>query len=154
MIETLEQLSYEIEKYLDIDIKLKDLTFIVDNYIGNDWIKYEKFCNFGYKRNLVFRNNRFEILILCWNPTQKSQIHDHPQNGCLVKVLKGQIKEETFAKINNNFESTGINYLGKNDISYQEGECGLHSIENFTDNCTTTLHIYAPSNYQPNFYKN
>lgn len=38
----------------------------------------------------------FDLLLLCWRPGAASVIHDHPQAGCWVKVLKGEIKETRY----------------------------------------------------------
>ena len=43
--------------------------------------------------NLIFRNEKYEIYLICWNKKQISKIHDHPENGCILKVLKGELIE-------------------------------------------------------------
>ena len=41
-------------------------------------------------------NELFEIIIISWNYNQKSPIHNHPENGCLMKILKGSLTEEKY----------------------------------------------------------
>ena len=65
-------------------------------YKENDYKKYINLDNKVYKRSLVYRDKDFEIMIISWNINQKSKIHNHSSNGCLFKVLEGNIKESLF----------------------------------------------------------
>lgn len=38
-------------------------------------------------------NDRFNLMILCWNEAQSSAIHDHQDSHCIMKVLKGTLTE-------------------------------------------------------------
>lgn len=47
-----------------------------------------------YTRNLVDAgNDKFNLMILCWNEGQSSTIHDHSDSHCFMKVLKGGLTE-------------------------------------------------------------
>eukprot|EP00752_Nemacystus_decipiens_P001571 g1532.t1 len=39
----------------------------------------------------------FDLLLLCWRPGANSVIHDHPNAGCWVKVLKGELRETRYS---------------------------------------------------------
>ena len=59
----------------------------------------------NYTRNLVATDNEtFTLLLICWNPGKESPIHDHPCDGCWVRVCQGKI-EETRYKINEEMDS-------------------------------------------------
>ena len=49
----------------------------VEKYDNDDWKKYINFSNQKYIRNLIFRNDKFEMYVICWNNNQSSPIHDH-----------------------------------------------------------------------------
>ena len=118
---------------------------LIKNYNFSNWEKYIKTCHDTYYRNLVFKNNDFEILVISWLPGQKTPIHSHPQNGCIMKILDGQLCETKITKDNKSI----TNYI-KNDTSYIHDSIGKHVISNESDNLAVSLHIYSP----PNFYNN
>ena len=68
---------------------------------------YSQFINFdfspteqkqNYKRMLQYRDLNLEVYVICWEVGQKTLIHDHPKNGCLLRVLEGEICEEVFVQ--------------------------------------------------------
>jgi len=146
--------------FLHISNKIKEggnLVELIDSiklYNGDDWIPYCKFCQHGYARNLVIRDDYIEMLIICWDKKQTSGIHDHPKNGCLLRVMKGQLKEKCYEVINKTLVCISESQIKKDDISYQIGKKGLHNISNMDDNSerAVSLHIYAPPDYKSRFY--
>lgn len=59
----------------------------------DDWRRFAHFLSDGYTRNLVVRNPRFEMLVLCWTRGQESPIHDHAAQHCWMAVLDGVVEE-------------------------------------------------------------
>ncbi len=149
-MKTLDELFSYISNNLDNN-KLYDLKNYVKQYSGDDWKKYVSFTDDTYKKNLVKKNDELEMIVICWNNNQVSGIHDHPSNGCILKVLQGELEEHNYCNINNKLELLNVNLCKENSISYQEGKNGLHSIKNH-DNKTISLHIYSPPNYKLSFY--
>jgi cysteine dioxygenase len=146
---TLFELFDNISNKLE-DNKLETLIPIIKEYSGQDWKKYVSFSDDKYKRNLVKRNDKIEMLIICWNKNQCSPIHDHPTNGCILKVLDGKIEEHEYIK-KDKLQLNNINICEKDSIGYQEGSFGLHKIVN-GNICSVSLHIYAPPNYKLTLY--
>lgn len=149
-MKTLDELFGYISNNLDNN-KLYDLKNYVEQYSGDDWKKYVSFTDDTYKKNLVKKNDELEMIVICWNNNQVSGIHDHPSNGCILKVLQGELEEHNYCNINNMLELLNVNLCKENSISYQEGKNGLHNIKN-NDNKTISLHIYSPPNYKLSFY--
>ena len=56
------------------------------------------------------------MYIITWLPNQTSDFHNHPKNGCLMKILSGNLKEIRL-DIDKNQK---INILKKNDIIFIE----------------------------------
>ena len=56
---------------------------------------YEKFTfadpDKRYTRNLVLENEHFSLICLVWNSGKESPIHDHPCDGCWVRLLEGHV---------------------------------------------------------------
>jgi len=128
--------------------KLKNLEKIVQEYNGSDWKDHVLFSEETYGRDIVYRNETIEMIIISWNNNQISGVHDHPKNGCLMKILQGELEEHTHNKY---LDTIDIKNRKKGSIGYIEGTDGLHNIVN-KDNKTVSLHIYSPPNYISNKY--
>ena len=42
----------------------------------------------------------FNLLLLVWTPAKKSPVHDHADAHCLMKILRGTLRETRFATPN------------------------------------------------------
>lgn len=145
----LKNIIENINNHLKSGLKLNTALPIVEKYNCNDWQNYCKFCDVSYKRNRVYMNDLFDIYIICWNNKQKSPIHDHAANGCIMKILQGQICQQIF--------TSDVKFLKqitnkKDNVSYIDNSIGLHKIINCNDKAIS-LHIYSPPLYKGNVYK-
>ena len=76
--------------------KLIDLKEVLKKYKLPDWEKYVKINEKKYNKEKVYTCELFDIYIITWNIGQKSRIHDHPEDGCLLQVLQGSLYEELY----------------------------------------------------------
>ena len=97
-----------------------------------------------YNKSILYRDDKYEIILICWDANCETKIHNHPKNGCIMKILQGNLLEECFDKTYNNIR---INNYKKNDVSYIHDDLYLHKIIN-SNQKSISLHIYSP----PNFY--
>ena len=84
----------------------------------------------NYTRNLIATDNEtFTLLLLCWNPGKYSPIHDHPCNGCWMRVCQGSVNEVRYRK--KNMSKKEILHQGDDEVrafectmdsTYSEGE--------------------------------
>ena len=123
--------------------------YLLNNYKSNDWIKYINFDIENYKKNLVYRNNDFEIFVTCWLPNQETKIHNHSKNGCLIKILEGNMKEITYNT--GSHKVIGENIMKTNDIRYIDDSICYHKMINNTEFNCISLHIYSPPLFVPSF---
>ena len=144
----LNELFEKINEKMENNDKLDSFLYLVNDYNGNDWKDYVSFSEEKYKKNLVKKNDKLEMFIICWNNNQKSGIHNHPINGCIMKVLEGSLNE---FECDNSGLLLNHNVLSVNDLGYKEGNKVLHSIENSNEK-SVSLHIYSPPDFQINFY--
>lgn len=151
-METLNFLGDAITSKLHNGKNLFDLKYLLEQYNGNDWKNYLSFSEEKYTRNKVYTNGDIDILVICWNNNQQSGIHDHPENGCLLRMLQGSIKEEVYIKQDDKYTYSKTNYLEHNKVSYKEGNCCIHNIMN-GNQLSVSLHIYSPSNYKTIYYE-
>ncbi|GAX13626.1 cysteine dioxygenase [Fistulifera solaris] len=120
----------------------------------SDWIKY---CHWDssrpYTRNLVATDHEtYTLLLLCWNPGQASPIHDHPCDGCWMRVLQGCVHEERFVKSvvdHRTMHCTRNELYSAGELLYMEDSMGYHRVGNpSADELAVTLHLYCPPYHQ------
>jgi cysteine dioxygenase len=117
--------------------------------------RYASFRERGYARHTVYRDEMFEILMICWKSGQRSLIHDHGRSLGGVKVLQGVLTESLFAVAPNGM----IKPIASED--YQSGSIQLetqstiHQVSNLQPLSinTISLHVYTPPLEQMNIYK-
>ena len=54
------------------------------------------FSHATYTRNLIFKNELFELLALCWESGQVSRIHNHRDQQCWMTVPLGTLQVQDF----------------------------------------------------------
>jgi len=64
--------------------------------------KYLFFSKGGYTRNLIFKNNMFECMTICWEVGQFSRIHNHRDQNCWMSAPIGRLKVQNFRVDNHN----------------------------------------------------
>lgn len=108
-----------------------------------------------YARHRVFRNEHFELLVLCWRPGQRTPIHDHNGSYGVIRVCSGVLWETMFALD----EQRGLVYQSARDWT---NGCitgadipDIHQIGNpdVSGQDLVTLHLYAPPLGSLNIYK-
>ena len=129
----------------------KDLKLFVPRYkqilqkINMDNFK-NPVSNGTYKRRILYTDKNFEIVLISWGKYSEAPKHCHPENGCLLAVLEGDLIEERYTHGEELYET---NYLNSSKIGYMHCDLGQHRVMNNNDYNTYSLHIYSP----PGFYK-
>lgn len=83
-----------------------------------------------------------QILLLIWKPQCGSQIHNHPNSECWVKLLSGQMEEIVY--YDNNINTPTVKNIVENDVTHINDSIGLHSMHNLsTSEYAVTLHVYT-----------
>lgn len=102
----------------------------------------------NYTRNLIATDHEtYALMVLCWNKGKSSPIHDHPCDGCWVKVLQGTIEESRYVQDEQTQRLTETHKMrcSKDEISFMHDSMGLHKIGNPSQDIDAiTLHLYAP----------
>jgi cysteine dioxygenase len=104
------------------------------------------FSEDSYARNLFYKNNDFELLIMCWNKNQRSPIHDHDQSFSVEKIYSGQILCTNYQRINPEtdeiVEADSVMLKEGDVIAGRRGD--IHRIETVGNTRAVSLHLYAP----------
>jgi len=68
--------------------------------------QYLFFSKKHYTRNLIFKNGLFELISICWEVGQASQIHNHQNQNCWMAIPTGKLRVQNFRVLDLN-EGTG-----------------------------------------------
>ncbi|HYJ92719.1 MAG TPA: cysteine dioxygenase family protein [Pyrinomonadaceae bacterium] len=72
--------------------------FLSDNPVDVDSIaKYFFWRPDFYTRNLIYKDNRFELMAVCWESGQASVVHNHADQKCWMTVPVGRLRGQNFA---------------------------------------------------------
>ena len=58
--------------------------------------KYCYFSKGNYTRNLIFKNELFEVMTVCWEVGQASRIHNHRDQNCWMAVPVGRLRVQNY----------------------------------------------------------
>jgi cysteine dioxygenase len=102
-----------------------------------------------YTRNrITFLEGQYELLVLCWNPGRGSKIHDHPGDGCYVRMLQGRLVESIYKITDvstNTLEVIKSGEVSAGDVTYINDGMGVHRLANPDPSVgAISLHLYTP----------
>jgi cysteine dioxygenase len=105
-----------------------------------------------YTRNLIYKDERFEMMAICWEKGQVSRVHNHYDQRCWMSVPVGRLKGQNFA-VEAIDESKGHCKLRETD-EFELSDClaakveleePIHQILNLAeyDERAVSIHIYS-----------
>jgi len=88
----------ELAALPDRDFTLDNVqNFIVAHQVRPESIQKYLFWSKGnYTRNLIFKNDLFECMTICWEIGQFSRIHNHRDQNCWMSAPIGRLKVQNF----------------------------------------------------------
>lgn len=108
---------------------------------------YEEYASWSqksYTRNCILDNEKFELILLCWEEGQKTAIHDHGGEECWVKIVEGEFRENIYESNEEGKLKIVRSSIAKtNDIAYMIDFMGYHNLENLSNKRSMSLHLYA-----------
>lgn len=97
-----------IENFVEelCSIPQEDFTIgTVYDYLSKNQVKeqtlsrYLFFSKDHYTRNLIFKNELFELVAICWDVGQTSPIHNHAGQNCWMTMPIGKLRVQNFGVI-------------------------------------------------------
>jgi predicted metal-dependent enzyme (double-stranded beta helix superfamily) len=145
----METLIYKLQQHFESDKSFDDAKQYLNN-INLNWQIYKPEHLSNYQRVLVYQNENFDIFYIFWEKDAVAKIHNHAGNGCIMKTLHGQLKENIYNPQTLKYLTSNI--LDKNTISYIHDKKSYHSIQNITADMSVSLHIYSPPNFKTSYF--
>lgn len=108
-----------------------------------DVLPYAVWSSSHHTRTCIERNERFELMLICWEPAQKTDIHDHNSEECWMYFVDGKFEEAIYDYPLTTLEPRQINKTFPGDVAYMVDFMGIHSLENISNSRGMSLHLYA-----------
>ena len=149
MTTVLLDLERELVSEFERDAKGKKVATILSEYAraNDDWRRFAMFQPTGYTRNLIARNEWFELLLLCWTAGQESPIHNHAGQNCWMAVLEGEIEEIQFefpaGGAACRLTETGRRRFVPGKCAFIHDEIALHRVRPAGGERGVSLHLYS-----------
>ena len=141
--------------------EISDSDFVCQNvyeYLGANPVIVESidpYLNWSdkcYTRNLIYKDERFEMMAICWEVGQVSRIHNHSEQRCWMTVPVGRLRGQNFA-VEAIVEPRGYCKLIETD-SFELSDClaakveleePVHQVLNLAEynERAVSLHIYS-----------
>jgi cysteine dioxygenase len=114
----IENLIHGLQEIPDQDFTCDNVyRFLSDNPVNIDTITPFLFWSERfYTRNLIFKDERFELMAICWERGQVSRIHNHAEQQCWMSVPIGRLRGQNFRAV---------------EIDESKNFCKLEETENF-----------------------
>jgi len=94
----------------------------------------------GYKK---FKFPFTNIYLIHWKPQTITPIHPHPNIECSFMVLKGELEENIYHKMNTDgYYMVNKKILKQYQCSHINDLIGEHSVKNLYDTHACSLHYY------------
>lgn len=127
--------------------------FLESNPVDPDSIqRYLNWSDNFYTRNLIYKDERFELMAICWKSGQVSKIHDHADQKCWMTVPIGKLLGQNFAVIERDAASGFCKLTATDKFEMSESQCAkveleepVHQILNLEEfeADAVSLHIYS-----------
>jgi len=99
-----------------------------------------------YTRNLIYKDEAFELLVICWGIGQSAPIHGHEGERCWSRVERGTLRFTNYREVSE--APLVLNKIGEPVIGEQghlDGPATIHKVENLASfgQAATSLHLYS-----------
>ena len=130
-----EDVLYQLVQRLEIDAALL--------------APYIQFQESGYARNVLYRDDKFEAICLCWEPGQGTAVHNHGRSYGVVAVFEGFMTVDAYKRVDDR-SVEGVATL--RPVASVKGAPGtllldrvgsIHRLANRSDKRAISLHFYA-----------
>lgn len=124
-----------VSKNKDIN-NIKNIYTIINYYKVNDF--HKDFNNYiiknptNYEKSIIYKNDDYELVLISWANNAFANYHNHPKNGCVMKVLDGVLLENESILMKE----------GDSKFKYHKDFHCVRALEQ-----SYSLHYYSPPNY-------
>lgn len=108
--------------------------------------RYVHECEDHYTRNLVHKDEDFELLVICWGPGHRAPIHGHEGELCFARVERGTLRFSNYELVSESpvrLEPRQEPIDGT--TGFLDGPAEIHAVENLPrfGGGAASLHVYS-----------
>ncbi len=100
-----------------------------------------------YTRNLVVRNDLFEVLVICWGRGHETPIHGHEGEKCWTRVERGRLRIENYRELDRDGARAQLEHLStiEGAAGFVDGPADIHAVLNprAFDGPAVSFHLYS-----------
>lgn len=119
---------------------------------SHDLLPYLRWNQRHYTRSCVVRNDRFELLVVCFEAGQRTSIHDYDSEIAWIHPLMGEMVEERFCKDDGTLVLESTTRLVTGRMGSLTREDSIHRFSAPGPGRSITLNLYAPAMSQWRVY--
>ncbi|HRF78449.1 MAG TPA: cysteine dioxygenase family protein [Flavobacteriales bacterium] len=110
-----------------------------------DLMPYLRWNQRHYTRTCVVRNEKFELLVICYEPEQRTSIHDYDSASAWIITLMGEVVEDRFQRERDgSIRLKQASRLTAGATVELTRENSIHRFANPGPARAITLNLYAP----------
>lgn len=107
----------------------------------------EPYCNWNerhYTRTCIYRNDQFELLVVCFEIGQCTSIHDYDSQTAFIKPVLGEVVEERFIQLpNGSLARTAELHRPAGQMVQFTANDPIHRFINYGPGRAITLNLYT-----------
>lgn len=108
-----------------------------------------QFAQDHYARNVLYRDDKFEAICLCWEPGQGTAVHNHGGSYGVVYVFEGDMAVDCYARVDDGAVPghaelrCTVSAVCKPGSLLLDRRGSIHRLVNRGDRRAVSLHFYA-----------
>ena len=125
---------------------IEDYTSLLEKFDFNqiNFTLFESWSDKRYTRNCIYKDDQFEVLLLCWEPGQQTAIHGHDGKDCWVYLLEGEMTEVFYSLDSENYlRQDRSHVITPRQLTFMNDKLGYHKLMASEQCRSVSLHIYA-----------
>lgn len=124
----------------------EDYNHILNNFDFSaiDFTAFKSWSQKKYTRNCMYKDENFELILLCWEQGQETSIHGHDGEDCWVYLLEGEMEEVYYTIDESNYlREGGSRRFVPHELSFMNDRIGFHKLKSVCSGRSVSLHLYA-----------
>jgi cysteine dioxygenase len=140
-ITTIKELVQELLRHRSTN----DYGSVLERYAvaTHDLEPYFRWNSRHYTRTCIHRNDDFELLVICYEPGQRTSIHDYDSQTAWVHPVVGEVVEERFIERQGGLQQVGEFHRHVGELDKITRDMSIRRFSNHGPERAVTLNLYA-----------
>lgn len=131
-------------------VELVDYTRLVADEVENGRYPYVKYDESERWHQRLYRDQRVDLWLISWLPSQGTQLHDHGGSAGAFTVLSGTLTEAVYQPRSPGEPLRDVTHSPSSSVGF--GARYVHDVRNISDLPAVSVHAYSRPLTTMNFY--